>query len=314
MAFLLNEIRFYHNLRFRPFWVWTTTLIVAGLFLIAITGVSSASAERVSLPGSTSMEPLWQGDAGGKEIFDQKCAGCHSIGGGNRIGPDLQDIAKRRDLQWIKDFIIDPAKMIASDPTAQQLVKDFNNITMPNLGLSPNQVDELAQYLSNPGTAPSAPTSSSFMIPGDPAAGKKLFTGELAQINGGPACLSCHSVSGTGLLGGGALGPDLTHVVQRLGEPGLSAALKSIVFPTMVGPFQNRPLTPEEQANLVAFLRDSDQRQGPVNMVASGALTWQAILIFIIGLVGAGLLYGLLLFFWVTLKKRSIPHLPARKL
>lgn len=314
MKLLHNKIRFDQISCLRPFWLWVTLSIIIGLTLTAVIGVSSIAAAQVEPSGSYSAEFLLQGANEGKAIFDEKCAGCHTIGGGNRIGPDLKDVANRRDLQWIKDFISDPAKMIASDPIAQQLLKDYNNITMPNLGLSPTQVDGLVEYLKNPGSAAAAPTASGPMPAGDPIVGIKLFSGELGLANGGPSCISCHTVSGTGLFGGGALGPDLTHVITRLGEPSLSAALKTIAFPTMLGPFQNRPLSPKEQSDLVAFLRDADQTQPPVPVFAPGAITWRAILLLGIGLVGAGLLFGLLLFFWFSYKKRSLPNLPVRKL
>ena len=313
MAFLLDEIGFFLTSRFTPVRVWIKIAILASLILIAFLSITSVATAWVEPPASYLEQPLLQGDAGGKTIFDEKCIGCHTIGGGNLICPDLQDVTKRRDLQWIKDFITDPAKMIASDPTAQQLFKDNNDITMPTLGLSPDQVDQLVEYLSNPEAAPASPPASSPISAGDPVTGRSLFTGELALANNGPSCMSCHAVSGTGILGGGGLGPDLTHVVQRLGEPGLSAALKTIAFPTMLGPFQNRPLTPKEQVDLVAFLKDSDRWQDPVQVVTPGALTLHVLLFFSISLVGAGLLFGLLLFIWIPLKKRYFPHLPVRK-
>src|SRR5690606_26977369 len=144
---------------------------------------------------------------------------------------------------------------------------------------------------------------------GDPAAGQRLFTGETPLQNGGVACMACHSVSGTGALGGGALGPDLTNVVSRMGEAGVAASLRNIVFPTMIGPFQNRPLTEQEQADLVAFLRDADRRRPPAPAVAAGSLTPNLLLMAALGLAGAGLLFGVLLFFWL---RRSGPaRLPA---
>ncbi|HEX9116346.1 MAG TPA: c-type cytochrome, partial [Anaerolineae bacterium] len=117
-------------------------------------------------------------------------------------------------------------------------------------------------------------------------------------LGGGPACISCHTVAGTGVLGGGALGPDLTHVAQRYGEAGLAAALKNIAFPTMVGPFANRPLTAQEQADLVAFFKQIDQQQPPVPVIGPGALTVNAWLTFAIGLAGMAVLFLILLFFW----------------
>lgn len=306
----IQSVRLSQSLPTRVAWV----MIAAGLFLVFLSTVTIVSTARAQ--PSEEMASLQQqtGAAGGKEIFDQKCTGCHSIGGGKLVGPDLIDVTKRRDPQWIKSFITDPAKMIASDPTAQQLVKENNNMTMPTLGLTPDQVDQLVEYLSNPGAAPAAPAAPAAAAgAGDPVAGGRVFTGELGLTNGGPSCISCHTVSGTGVLGGGGLGPDLTHVIQRLGEPGLAAAIKTIAFPTMMGPFLNRPLTAKEQADLVAFLKTADQWQAPVPVFAPGALSIHALLVFGIGLTGAGLLFGLLFYFWTRIKNRYSPLLPVRR-
>jgi hypothetical protein len=95
------------------------------------------------------------------------------------------------------------------------------------------------------------------------------------------------------------LGPDLTHVAARLGgQPGLTAALTTIAFPTMAGPFLNRPLAAAESADLVAFLVQADQQQPPVPLFAAGAVT--PLMWLILGLaVGGGVaLYLLLSLFW----------------
>jgi len=90
--------------------------------------------------------------------------------------------------------------------------------------------------------------------PGDPERGRELFMGTRHFVNDGPPCMGCHNVDSEGLLGGGALGPDLTNVVTRLGEDGLQALLANIVFPTMRPIFKQHALTAQEQADLVAFL------------------------------------------------------------
>ena len=41
-------------------------------------------------------------------------------------------------------------------------------------------------------------------------------------------------------MGGGSLGPDLSHVATRYGEAGLTAALTGLPFPTMQGVFAAR--------------------------------------------------------------------------
>lgn len=42
-------------------------------------------------------------------FFEKGCTGCHSIGGkGGKVGPDLANVATRRDAQWIFDHFKDP--------------------------------------------------------------------------------------------------------------------------------------------------------------------------------------------------------------
>lgn len=305
------------NLAFRT--TRAAILLIACGFLMVLFAVvmifSTASAQPSADPSMSLPQQgtATDGAAGGKTIFDEKCAGCHTIGNGKLVGPDLKDVTKRRDPQWIKSFIADPPQMLASDPTAQQLLAENNNVSMPNLGLSVEEIDQLVAYLSDPGAVPASPAAAIPAGAGDPAIGRRLFTGEQALTNGGPACIACHTVSGTGSLGGGGLGPDLTHVVSRFGEPGLTGALKTIAFPTMLGPFKNHPLTADEQSDLVAFFKESDRWQPPVTATAPGALNGHALLVFSIGLLVAFLLFGLLLFIWQRLKKRTALNLPVRK-
>jgi hypothetical protein len=119
-------------------------------------------------------------------------------------------------------------------------------------------------------------------------------------------------VSGIGSLGGGALGPDLTHATQRYPGPGLAAVLGNIAFPTMVGPFANRPLTPQEQADLVAFLVETDQGRASVPVFAGGAITANTWRMLGIGLVGAVALTMLLALFWPQQRQSASARLRAR--
>lgn len=289
-------------------------MMLSGILLVLFSATLLVSEVKAEPLAEASAVRQQQGAAGGRAIFDEKCSGCHTIGGGKLIGPDLKDVTKRRDPQWIKSFILDPPKMLASDPVAQQLLKENNNVSMPNLSLTADQADQLIAFLTDPSAAPAA---SKPVVPagaGDPQAGKLLFTGEVALTNRGPSCITCHTVGGAGSLGGGGLGPDLTHVVQRLGEPGLTGALKTIAFPTMLGPFQNRPLTAKEQADLIAFLKDADRMQPQVPVATAGTLNNYALTVFGIASTVAALLFRLLGLFWARLKKRYSPNLPVRRL
>lgn len=203
--------------------------------------------------------PLLQTAAEGETIFTQKCAACHTIGGGKLVGPDLQGVTDRRDINWIKQFISAPDKVIASgDPIAAQLLAENNNVAMPNLGLTQAEVDGLVAFFQSGGSAaaPAAPAAV-----GDPQRGKNLFTGKQAMLNGGPNCIACHSTVDVTSLGGGTLGPELTNVLQRYGgEAGMASALAGLPFPTMQGVFLNKPLDVQEQADLLAYFIQVNQK------------------------------------------------------
>lgn len=91
-------------------------------------------------------------------------------------------------------------------------------------------------------------------------AGESLFRGTTRFANGGPACAACHNVAGLPFPSGGTMGPDLTHEYSKVGLVGLQGSLQTLFFPTMTPLFANRPLTTEEQARLLAFLKDTDSR------------------------------------------------------
>ncbi len=252
-------------------------LLLAGILLTASALIVSAS--DVTQAAST-----------GEQIFKSKCTACHTIGGGKLVGPDLKDVPQRRSAQWLTDFITDPQKMIsAGDPDAAQLLKDFNGVMMPTLGLSTAEVEAVLSYLQNPAASAGAGAP---VVMGDPQRGEKLFRGAISLANGGAACNACHTVAGVGFLGGGALGPDLTKVLTRYGgAAGMAAALSTLPFPTMQGIFAARPLSPAEQADLLAFFAQAD---------ASGQTSFPLTiwLLLAVGIAGASGLFGLMYRYW----------------
>ncbi len=85
----------------------------------------------------------------GAVVFETHCTGCHSIGGGDRVGPDLAGVSRRREADWLRQMIRDPSAMIAKgDPVVTQLVDRYNRIVMPNLGLDEAKTEALLAYLS----------------------------------------------------------------------------------------------------------------------------------------------------------------------
>jgi len=144
------------------------------------------------------------------------------------------------------------------DPIAAELLKKYNNIPMPNMGVTAAQAAALIAYLESLSpTKPSAPTAPPALPAGDPIIGRGLFAGAIAFQNGGPPCMACHSIAGNGALGGGGLGPDLTGAYNKYGEEGITSVLATMPFPTMSSIYSKRSLTPKEQADLKAFLRQA---------------------------------------------------------
>jgi len=108
---------------------------------------ASASASSASKEGTTA--PAGTVDlTKARALFTQKCAGCHTIGKGRSVGPDLKGVTAERPRDWLVDFVVAPDKVIASgDPYAQQLVKQYGGLQMPNLGIPRADVETLLAYI-----------------------------------------------------------------------------------------------------------------------------------------------------------------------
>jgi cytochrome c2 len=213
----------------------------------------------------------------GSAVFSAKCSACHTIGKGKLVGPDLKGITSSQSHEWLEKWIMSPSAVIKSgDPTATSLVKQYS-MQMPDLGLSQTDVDAVITYIaaqSGGGAAGAtgtnaAPAAAMKLPPGDAEAGRELFVGNARLKNGGPPCMSCHSISGIGALGGGTLGPDLTNAFKDLGgESGIASFLSSVPTPTMNAVWTKHPLTPQEIANLTAFIKEGAVAQRPLNVLA----------------------------------------------
>ena len=104
------------------------------------------------------------------------------------------------------------------------------------------------------------PPSAEMIANGDVENGQKLFMGYAHLEHEGPPCMGCHSVGDNGLLGGGAMGPDLTNVSTRRNDAEILGILSNTgtdISPVMQPIYVTDPLTAEEQADLLAFMKSS---------------------------------------------------------
>ncbi len=219
--------------------------------------------------------------AAGQQVFQKNCVACHTIGKGPLVGPDLKGVTERRPHDWLEQWISAPDAMLAKkDPYATNLLHQFHDVQMPNLGLSSSDVNAVIAYLGTAAEQPATEAASAPAVQGNPEIGKDLFTGVVRFQNGGPPCMACHSVGGIGSLGGGQLGPDLTAVVSRYGgAAAVDAFVAGTPTPTMKAVWSKNPLTAEERANVVSFLAQAAVTQRPAEAI------WQLGGLAVLGLV-----------------------------
>lgn len=194
-----------------------------------------------------------------EDLFARKCASCHTVGKGVRIGPDLKDVHKRRSRSWLESFVKAPSAMLDTDPEARNLLSEFKGVRMPDLALPDADVkalvDLVARCSSEPCNLAGKFIPATLATDHDVALGRSYFLGLTPLKGGGAPCLSCHTVRGIGsVVPGGTMGKDLTNVFARLGDEGLDRALASPAFPLMNKVFTDHPMEPPEVFALRAFL------------------------------------------------------------
>lgn len=94
-------------------------------------------------------------DAG--TYFQKTCTTCHTIGGGDKIGPDLAGLSKRRKVDWIVKFVNYPDGMIngdeeeagyeKADPVAKKVYELYKPQMMSDHELTKAQVEAILKYI-----------------------------------------------------------------------------------------------------------------------------------------------------------------------
>jgi mono/diheme cytochrome c family protein len=209
----------------------------------------------------------------GEEIFKTKgtCEVCHRIGQKGTRAPDLAGVGGRAPkaksgasgTQYLIEALLQPGA---------HLVEGYPNIMpavdKPPIGLNRSEVWAMTAFLQSlggtvdvklediPATVGAGAAGSAapaeVKVPGDPKAGKTVFTGK-----GG--CLACHKA---GDVPGTPVGPDLSQIA-KIQTP--DYIMKKILDPEAAGTVSGFPkgvmpktfgqtLTAREYTDLVAFL------------------------------------------------------------
>ena len=242
----------------------------------------------------------------GQALFGTKCYSCHNIGSGDKQGPDLKGVTTRRAREWLNEFINTPAAMNSrGDATAVELFKKFPATVMPDQALTPQQIDSILMMIDdltkkNEIFVPAGAKLSRAIAPGDVDNGWRLFMGRAKLQNGGAACISCHSIKGVGMFGGGTLGPDLTGVSLKYRDPELISILQNPNFPVMATQFGTHALSNDEIVQLFALFQNAKQ-MNPMPATQAGITTLDP-KFFVIGVAAMLLVLALMNFGW---RKRS---------
>jgi len=111
---------------------------------------STLSAEQKSTADG---RPLDNFDRG-KYLFGRDCLPCHTIGHGDKIGPDLLGITRVRDHQWLLQMVQSPEKLLdGNDPIATALLKKYNGVRMPHIWLSDIEVQLVLEFMERQSAA-----------------------------------------------------------------------------------------------------------------------------------------------------------------
>jgi len=194
---------------------------------------------------SQNIAPPAQDPMAGSRVFGAKgCSNCHSVNGvGGKVGPDLARVGRNRSFNDIGAAMWNHLPQMAAEAKKRRL-------SIPEL--SPTEAGDLIAFLF---------TQNYFDGSGNPASGKKLFTGK--------SCILCHQIAGVG----GVLGPNLDAVGQTAAPINLAAAMwnhAAAMADSMRTRGIERPtLSASELRDLIAYLRAAARHGGgaPVSMV-----------------------------------------------
>jgi len=62
------------------------------------------------------------------------------------MGPDMAGVSKRRTEDWLTRWLRSPERMLETDADAKAMLKEYNNLPMPNQNLSAAEIRQFIRY------------------------------------------------------------------------------------------------------------------------------------------------------------------------
>ena len=129
-------------------WMKNSALDNTRFTALKIQELMGYQAQAVNMGAANRTEAVKLNIDKGAYLFTTRCAACHTIGNGDKVGPDLLGVTSVRDRAWLGRMISESDKLIAEqDPIATALYKKYKGISMPRLGLPETDVDTLINYM-----------------------------------------------------------------------------------------------------------------------------------------------------------------------
>jgi|GEM_PF-1053410 len=82
----------------------------------------------------------------GKTIYTNQCIICHDIDQ-NKLGPALKNVTKSRTPEYIMNMLLNPAQMQKENAAVKALLKQYNNLPMPDPALNQEKARSVLEYL-----------------------------------------------------------------------------------------------------------------------------------------------------------------------
>ena len=83
--------------------------------------------------------------------FLKRCSSCHTVGKGDKIGPDLKDVTKRRSREWIYKFVPSPQAMLDAGDSVVTELKDKYKELMPDQELAKDEIEAILKLIEGGG-------------------------------------------------------------------------------------------------------------------------------------------------------------------
>ncbi len=141
----INRLKFNHHL-FCQF--------LLTLSLISFISFGSLAQEDAAAPEATDagLDPALV--SAGESLFNGNCTVCHAINE-KVIGPALRDAHERQSEEWIKAFIKNSSKVIASgDEYAVALYNEYNQTQMTAFAFSDDELNSIIAYIKSESAKP----------------------------------------------------------------------------------------------------------------------------------------------------------------